>query len=98
MDCPICGTKISHRTNLKRHIIRRHDVSDLEILGKSLLLYFGISKDNPGNLSNTVLAPVKAADFFDGRTDLLLNFSAYFLFHAAQPGVGRLQVLGSKKS
>ena len=44
MDCPICGTKISHRTNLKRHIIRRHDVSDLEVLGKSLLLYFEVSK------------------------------------------------------
>ena len=54
--------------------------------------------DDLGHLSNTVLAPIKAADFFEGRTDLLLNFSAYFLFHAAQPGVGRLQVLGSKKS
>ena len=26
-NCPICGIKISHSNNLKRHIKRRHDIS-----------------------------------------------------------------------
>jgi len=35
ISCPICGKKVAHRNNLKRHILRRHNESDLANIEKS---------------------------------------------------------------
>ena len=47
ISCPICGKKVAHRNNLKRHILRRHNESDLAIIGKFLcIIQFTLFSNN----------------------------------------------------
>ena len=47
ISCPICGKKVAHRNNLKRHILRRHNESDLAIIGKFLcIIQFPLFSNN----------------------------------------------------